>query len=100
MMLETGAEIGRTIEDSIEGVIPGARVARAGAPNIVFILLDDVGFAQFGCFGSSIKTPNIDRIGFEGLRYTNFHTTALCGPTRAALLTGRNPHSVGFGHVT
>jgi arylsulfatase A-like enzyme len=99
MMLETGAQIGRTVEDSIEGVIPGARVARAGAPNIVFIILDDVGFAHYGCFGSSIQTPNIDRVGLEGLRYTNFHTTALCAPTRAALLTGRNPHSVGFGHV-
>jgi arylsulfatase len=62
--------------------------------------LDDVGFAQLGCFGSSIKTPNIDRLAAGGLRYTNFHTAALCSPTRAALLTGRNCHSVGFGHVT
>jgi arylsulfatase len=61
------------------------------------IVLDDVGFAQLGCYGSSIRTPHIDRLAAEGLRYTNFHTTALCSPTRACLLTGRNHHSVGMG---
>lgn len=91
--------IGRTIDDSVEGSLPSPPEARSGAPNIVFFMLDDVGFAHYGCFGSSIATPNIDRIAREGLRYTNFHTTALCAPTRAALLTGRNAHSVGFGHV-
>jgi len=91
--------IGRTLDDSVEGSFPEIPSAPPGSPNIVFILLDDVGFSQYGCFGSGIKTPNIDRIAHEGLRYTNFHTTALCAPTRAALLTGRNPHSVGFGHV-
>lgn len=94
-----GSQVRRTTEESIEGSIRGANTAAEGAPNFLFILLDDVGFAQLGCFGGSIRTPNMDRIGLEGLRFTNFHTTALCAPTRAALLTGRNPHAVGFGHV-
>jgi arylsulfatase len=70
-----------------------------GAPNIVLVVLDDVGFAQLGCFGSDIETPTIDGLAAGGLRYTNFHTTALCSPTRAALLTGRNHHANGMGRV-
>ncbi|HPE62958.1 MAG TPA: arylsulfatase, partial [Methanothrix sp.] len=70
-----------------------------GAPNVVFIVLDDVGFGQIGCFGGPIETPNIDRLAAGGLRYNNFHTTAMCSPTRACLLTGRNHHSVGIGAV-
>ncbi len=66
------------------------------APNVVVILLDDTGFAHFGCYGSSIDTTNIDRLAANGLQYTNFHVTPLCSPTRAALLTGRNHHSVGM----
>jgi len=69
---------------------------REGSPNIVTILFDDTGFSHFGCYGSTIETPNIDRLAAGGLRYTNYHTTALCSPTRAALLTGRNHHSVGM----
>lgn len=91
--------IGRTPAESEERW-PGLPSAPPGAPNVVVILLDDVGFAQYGCFGSTIRTPAIDRIAREGLRYTNFHTTAVCSPTRASLLTGRNCHAVGFGHVT
>ncbi len=68
-----------------------------GSPNILVILFDDVGFSDFGCYGSTIKTPTIDRIAANGLRYTGFHTTAMCSTTRAALLTGRNHHSVGVG---
>ena len=68
----------------------------AEAPNVVVILFDDTGFSHFGCFGSDIDTPNIDRLAAGGLRYTNFHTTALCSPTRASLLSGRNHHSVGM----
>ena len=68
-----------------------------GAPNVVIILCDDLGFADIGSFGSEIDTPTIDFLADHGLRYTNFHTTPLCGPTRAALLTGINPHRVGFG---
>jgi arylsulfatase len=92
------AQIGRLVGESTE-YWPPRVAAPARSPHVVQILLDDVGFAQLGCFGSSIRTPNIDRLASEGLRYTNFHTTALCSPTRAALLTGRNCHSVGFGHV-
>jgi len=68
-------------------------------PNVVVILLDDVGFAQLGCYGSSIATSHIDALAAGGLRYTNFHATALCSPTRASLLTGRNHHSVGMGFL-
>jgi arylsulfatase A-like enzyme len=64
-----------------------------GAPNILVVLFDDVGFSDFGCYGSPIKTPTIDRLAAQGLRYTGFHTTAMCSTTRAALLTGRNHHS-------
>src|SRR5215213_7778102 len=73
--------------------------APPGAPNVVVVVLDDVGFAQLGCYGSDIDTPTFDRLAARGLRYTRFHTTALCSPTRAALLTGRNHHSVGMGTV-
>src|SRR3954462_5640254 len=72
---------------------------RAGAPNVLLVVLDDVGFAQLGCFGSDIETPALDALAANGLRYTNFHTTALCSPTRAWLLTGRNPHSNGMGRI-
>jgi arylsulfatase A-like enzyme len=70
-----------------------------GAPNILLIMTDDVGFAAPSTFGGVIPTPALDRIAANGLRYTNFHSTALCSPTRAALITGRNHHSVGFGVI-
>ncbi len=73
--------------------------AEQGTPNIVYIVLDDVGFAQLGCFGSDIHTPNIDRLAQEGLRFNNFHTTAICSATRASLLTGANHHAVGVSTV-
>ena len=69
----------------------------ADAPNVLVLLFDDVGFSDFGCYGSPIRTPNIDALARGGLRYTGFHTTAMCSTTRAALLTGRNHHSVGVG---
>ncbi len=69
------------------------------APNVVLVVLDDVGFAQLGCYGSDIETPAIDRVAADGIRLTNFHTTALCSPTRACLLTGRNHHRSGMGRV-
>jgi arylsulfatase A-like enzyme len=71
----------------------------AGRSNVVVIVLDDVGFAQFGCYGSSIETPSIDRLASEGLRYTNFHTTGVCSSTRASIMVGRNHHAVGIGTV-
>ncbi len=71
-----------------------------GAPNILLIMTDDVGFGAPSTFGGVIPTPNLDRIANDGLRYTNFHSTALCSPTRAALITGKNHHSAGFGVVS
>jgi len=68
-----------------------------GAPNVIIFLLDDVGFAQVGSFGGLIETPNIDRLAENGLRFNNFHTTALCSPSRATLMAGRFPHSIGLG---
>ena len=74
--------------------------AGLGGPNVVTIVLDDTGFAHFGCYGSTLRTPNIDRLAEGGLRYTGFHTTALCSPTRACLMSGRNHHSVGMRAVS
>ncbi len=71
--------------------------APEGAPNVVMVVLDDVGFAQLGCFGATIATPNIDRLAAQGLRYNRFHVTSVCSSTRAALHTGRNHHAVGMG---
>jgi arylsulfatase len=88
--------IGTTIADSTPWWPPRA-VPPTGAPNILVVLFDDVGFSDFGCYGSPIRTPTIDRLAAAGLRYTGFHTTAMCSTTRAALLTGRNHHSVGVG---
>ena len=79
---------------------PARVVPPKGAPNILLIMTDDVGFAAPSTFGGVIPTPALDRIAADGLRYTNFHTTSLCSPTRAALITGRNHHSVGFGVVS
>ncbi|MBA2919985.1 sulfatase-like hydrolase/transferase [Sphingomonas sp. MAH-20] len=76
---------------------PSGPTPPKGAPNIFVILFDDVGLSDFGCYGSPIATPAIDAIAARGLRYTGFHTTAMCSTTRAALLTGRNHHSVGMG---
>ena len=78
---------------------PPLVVAPKGAPNILLIMTDDVGFAAPSTFGGVIPTPALDRIARDGLRYTNFHSTSLCSPTRAALITGRNHHSVGFGVI-
>jgi arylsulfatase A-like enzyme len=79
---------------------PARVVPPKGAPNILLIMTDDVGFAAPSTFGGVIPTPALDRIAANGLRYTNFHSTSLCSPTRAALITGRNHHSVGFGVVS
>jgi arylsulfatase A-like enzyme len=76
---------------------PEEKKAKKGSPNVVWILLDDVGFGAISSFGGLIQTPTLDSLATQGLRYTNFHTTAICAPTRAALLTGRNHHSVHMG---
>ena len=88
--------VGKTVADS-KPWWPEAPRPPEGAPNILVVLFDDVGFSDFGCYGSAIRTPTIDRLAAEGLRYSGFHTTAMCSTTRAALLTGRNHHSVGVG---
>ena len=93
--------VGRTLAESKEWW-PEPVKAPAGAPNVVWILLDDVGFGATATFGGVIQTPTFDALAANGLRYTNFHTTAICAPTRSALLTGRNSASVhesGFSHT-
>jgi arylsulfatase A-like enzyme len=90
--------IGRTFEDSTPWWPPIPR-APEGAPNVIVVLLDDVGYAQIGPYGSDIATPCFDRLAANGLRYSNFHTTSLCSPTRAALLSGRNHHTNGMGRI-
>jgi arylsulfatase A-like enzyme len=92
--------VGRTIGESDPPEFPGIARPPAGAPNVVIILIDDVGYGQFSTFGGQTPTPALDRLAAEGLRYTQFHTTALCSPTRAALLTGRNHHAAGTGMIT
>ena len=92
------ATIGRTIADSTPAFATVARPP-AGAPNVLVIVLDDLGFAQLGCYGGDIDTPAIDGLAAGGLRYRRFHVTAMCSPTRACLLTGRNQHKVGMGFV-
>jgi arylsulfatase len=90
------------IADDFEGSEawwPEPRRPAPGSPNVVLVVLDDVGFAQLGCFGSDLETPVLDRLAGTGLQFTNFHTTALCSPTRSCLLTGRNHHSNGMGRV-
>ncbi len=93
---EFKGKIAESYEDSEEWW-PKKKRPPAGAPNVVIFLLDDVGFAQVGSFGGLIETPNIDRLADNGLRYNNFHTTALCSPSRATLMAGRNPHKIGLG---
>jgi len=95
---EFGGRIGRDWRDS-EPWWPPEPVAPEGSPNVVLVVLDDVGFAQLGCYGSDIATPTIDRLAAGGVRLANFHTTALCSPTRACLLTGRNHHRSAMGRV-
>lgn len=91
--------VGRTYKESTPWW-PAPVTPPSGNPNVLLVLLDDVGFASLGCFGSEISTPNMDRLAQNGLRYNNFHTTALCSPTRASLLTGRNHHSVGMSIIS
>ena len=79
---------------------PPRVVPPKGAPNVLLIMTDDQGYGVYGTFGGVIPTPSMDRIAANGLRYTQFHSTALCSPTRASLITGRNHHSVGFGVVS
>ncbi len=91
--------IGRTFDKS-SPAWPEPLRAKEGAPNVLFIVLDDTGFGQLGCYGSPIETPNLDKLAANGLRYNNMHTTALCSPTRSCILTGRNHHSNAMACIT
>ena len=91
-------KIGKTYKDST-AAWPKLPAPPEGAPNVLLILLDDVGFGQTGTFGGPIPTPALDKLAANGLRYTRFHTTAICGPSRAALITGRNHHNCGSGFL-
>jgi arylsulfatase A-like enzyme len=94
-------KVGRTLAESTEWW-PEPVKPPAGSPNVVWILIDDVGFGAASVFGGAIATPNFEALAAQGVRFTNFHTTAICAPTRAALLTGRNSssvHEAGFSHT-
>ena len=98
---EFKGKIGETYKDSTPDFSPALPLtAPKGAPNVLIVLLDDVGFGQIGSYGGPIDTPNIDKLAARGLRYNNFHTTALCSPSRAALLTGRNHQAVSMAAIT
>jgi arylsulfatase len=91
--------VGRTYDQS-EPAWPEPPRAKEGAPNVLFIVLDDTGFGHLGCYGSPIATPNMDSLAENGVRYSNMHTTALCSPTRTCILTGRNHHSNNMACIT
>ena len=93
---EFKGKIAKTYEESVEDW-PPEHVFTGEEPSVLLILLDDVGFSQLGSYGGLTETPNLDKLAAEGLRYNNFHTTALCSPTRGAILAGRNHHSIGLG---
>ena len=97
--MTTEPVIGETWRESV----PEARTSRnkrRGRPNILFLMLDDVGFSDMGCYGSEIETPTFDRLAKDGIAYNNFHVTAMCSPSRACLMTGRNAHHVGMGIIS
>ena len=91
-------EVGRIMSTSTPAW-PRPPVPPTGAPNVLVVLVDDLGYSDVGCFGSEIDTPHVDRLAAEGLRYTNFHVNPMCSPTRASLLTGLNHHLAGVGTV-
>jgi arylsulfatase A-like enzyme len=93
-----GGRVGRTVAES-ESWWPPARRARTGAPNVIVVLLDDMGYSDIGPFGAEIDTPTLDRLAARGVRLTNYHTLSVCSPARAALLTGLNAHRAGFATV-
>jgi arylsulfatase A-like enzyme len=96
--MEFQGSISRTLAESRPWWQPPPE-APEGAPNVVIVLCDDLGFADIGCFGSEIQTPNVDRLAAQGVRCANYHVTPLCSPTRASLLTGINHHAAGIGHL-
>jgi arylsulfatase A-like enzyme len=90
-------KIAKSVKDSQPHKVEFLKKAPVGAPNVLLILLDDVGYGATSAFGGLINTPHLDSLANQGLRYTNFHTAGICSPTRSALMTGRNHHSVGMG---
>lgn len=92
--------VGTTFKDSDPAAFPQPVAAPADAPNVLLVLLDDVGFGQFSVAGGGVPTPNLEKLAQEGVLFNRFHTTAVCSPTRAALLTGRNHHVAGTGIIT
>jgi arylsulfatase A-like enzyme len=93
-----GGTVGRVFATS-EPWWPAQPTPRKGAPNIIVMMCDDLGYSDLGCYGSEIPTPNIDQLAGEGVRYIDYHATPMCSPTRASLLTGLEPHRAGVGHV-
>ncbi|MGH6950238.1 MAG: sulfatase-like hydrolase/transferase, partial [Vitreimonas sp.] len=91
--------IGRTFDVS-EPSWPAPQRAKEGAPNVLFIVIDDTGFGHLSCYGGGIDTPNLDALAKDGLRYSNMHTTALCSPSRSCMITGRNHHSNAMSGIT
>lgn len=97
---EFDGKVGKTYKTSDPPQFPQPVQAPEGAPNVVIILLDDTGFGQYSTFGGGVPSPTLEKLASEGLRYNRFHTTALCSPTRASLITGHNHHSAAFGVIT
>ncbi len=95
----SGSIAGRTMQESVYKPQPKPRRLPANSPNILIVLIDDAGPALPATFGGEVQTPSMDRIVKEGIAYNRFHTTAMCSPTRASLLTGRNHHRVGSGQI-
>ena len=101
MSLPFRGVVNMDVRDSVADWAPYEQTkAPDGAPNVVYIVLDDVGFAGLSCYGGMIDTPNIDKIAARGVRYNEWHTTALCSPTRSCLLTGRNHTTNGMACIT
>ena len=96
----SGSVAARTTQESTYSPLPAVKRLSKDAPNILIVLIDDVGPAQTDTYGGEIRTPTLSKIAKEGISYNRFHTTAMCSPTRAALLTGRNHHRVGNGQIT
>ena len=96
---EFPGKIGKTIDDSTEAW-PVPKKAAQGAPNVLFYVLDDVGFGQLSPYGGLVDAPNLQRVADKGVMYTNFHTTGLCSPTRTCIITGRNHHSNAMGSIS
>ena len=94
-----GGRIDRLFQDATPSPLKLNKQAQ-GSPNVLLVMLDDVGFGTCSTFGGPIPTPGVDKVADAGLKYNQFHTTALCSPTRASLLTGRNHHSVHMGGIT